>query len=509
LSALADGADRLIANAAIKELKADLIAVLPMPAEEYENDFKTEKSKTEFRDLLKSALCVKVAQVPAGDGWKVDGDARNEQYARGGAMVVDHAQILFAIWDGLPARGTGGTAQQLEWFAKGASPEEYALHKTTVSPLTPPEPGLVIRLDPVSAQASTWEAGKHEGKSEILAILKRTNTYNHDVVCHPGAIEKSYPLMPDAEKIAELELTSSVYSAADGISVYFANKVRSSESYIYYLAFGSILSLNFINLFRLMPWLYLIIIIAIAALAGRIHTLSVSNRYVEYRGLAEAMRTAYFWRIAGVSSWAWLSCLPRRLGMVHWIAQAVRTIEFCQESNLPQSHGGGVRIAKEYWVSGQKRWLLAKEIFNFKQFKRGNLIANWSIVGSFVTASIIAILTLQSSGKGVTLWHDWVKTEYLGPLWQLLLGLFAIFELSGRNNRVHLELTKQYASQRDVFENAYSQLNAIEQGAQPNWTAAQVLEELGEETLRAQTEWLSREHTEPFEQPAIAAAPAP
>ena len=65
------------------------------------------------------------------------------------------------------------------------------------------------------------------------------------------------------------------------------------------------------------------------ALAGRIHRLSVNNRYIEYRGLAEGMRTLYFWRAAGVNRWAWVSCLPRQTGAVHWIAQAVRSIEFC------------------------------------------------------------------------------------------------------------------------------------------------------------------------------------
>ena len=45
LSALAEGADRLIAKTAMEELQADLIAVLPMPAADYERDFQTEDSK--------------------------------------------------------------------------------------------------------------------------------------------------------------------------------------------------------------------------------------------------------------------------------------------------------------------------------------------------------------------------------------------------------------------------------------------------------------------------------
>ena len=130
----------------MKELGADLIAILPIPEADYERDFSTEESKTEFRELLDRALYVKMARLPEGDVWKADGEPRNEQYARAGAMIVDHAQILLAIWDGLPARGTGGTQQQVEWFAQGLSPNEYSLYKHAMSPLITPEPGLKIPI---------------------------------------------------------------------------------------------------------------------------------------------------------------------------------------------------------------------------------------------------------------------------------------------------------------------------------------------------------------------------
>jgi hypothetical protein len=126
LSALAEGADRLVARVAMKELSAELIAVLPMPRKEYERDFQSEESKAEFRDFLSRALFVKEAPVPQGDAsWTVEGEPRNRQYARAGAIVADHAQVLFAIWDGKPARGTGGTGDQVAWF--DANPLERAI----------------------------------------------------------------------------------------------------------------------------------------------------------------------------------------------------------------------------------------------------------------------------------------------------------------------------------------------------------------------------------------------
>ena len=87
----------------MEELQADLIAVLPMPAADYERDFQTEESKSEFRAVLEEAACMRVASAE-GDAWKVDGEPRNEQYARAGSIIAEHAQVLFAVWDGQPGR---------------------------------------------------------------------------------------------------------------------------------------------------------------------------------------------------------------------------------------------------------------------------------------------------------------------------------------------------------------------------------------------------------------------
>lgn len=111
-------------------------------------------------------------------------------------------------------------------------------------------------------------------------------------------------------------------------------------------------------------------------------------------------------------------------------------------------------------------------------------------------------LTLATDAQGALFWDSWVKPEKFAAAWQVLLGIFAIFELSGRDNRIHLELTKQYAVQRDLFEAAHRQLHVSGMPQEGEWTPEQVLEKLGEETLQAQAEWLWREHTKPFEPPA-------
>jgi hypothetical protein len=100
LSALAEGADRLVAEAVLERPDARLLAVLPLPADDYETDFGSAESKATFRRLLERADQV-VEMPPAG--------TREEAYEAAGGHVLDHCDVLLTIWDGQGAQGQGGT----------------------------------------------------------------------------------------------------------------------------------------------------------------------------------------------------------------------------------------------------------------------------------------------------------------------------------------------------------------------------------------------------------------
>ena len=42
-------------------------------------------------------------------------DSRTEAYEQAGRYIVEHSDVLLAVWDGLPARGRGGTAEIVAW----------------------------------------------------------------------------------------------------------------------------------------------------------------------------------------------------------------------------------------------------------------------------------------------------------------------------------------------------------------------------------------------------------
>lgn len=102
LSPLAEGADRIVANRALAIAGTKLIAILPLPVEMYQEDFQSSSSRKEFHDLLQ--LADDVIELPRTI-------KREESYRNAGEYLVAKSDVLIAIWDGLPARGPGGTAE--------------------------------------------------------------------------------------------------------------------------------------------------------------------------------------------------------------------------------------------------------------------------------------------------------------------------------------------------------------------------------------------------------------
>lgn len=128
LTGLAEGADRLAANVAQDRFDANVIAVLPLPDQLYLADFATPESRAEYLRLKAEAgRLINAPLLEPRRKLRRDGESRNHQYAWVGAFLAKRAQVLLAIWDGEAARGTGGTAQAVEWFRSSTTPRRYRI----------------------------------------------------------------------------------------------------------------------------------------------------------------------------------------------------------------------------------------------------------------------------------------------------------------------------------------------------------------------------------------------
>ncbi len=120
VSPLAEGADRLVAEEALR-LDYTLEALLPFEQRAYEATF--PDSIAEFQILLRRASRVLILDGDSGDAI-----VRGRSYGEAGRLVARNCDLLIAVWDNTkPAKGPGGTADTVR-FAVHAGVPVWWLH---------------------------------------------------------------------------------------------------------------------------------------------------------------------------------------------------------------------------------------------------------------------------------------------------------------------------------------------------------------------------------------------
>ena len=123
LSGLAEGADQLIADEALK-CGAYLGAVLPMPREIYRTTM-TEEGQRKFDCLIEQASLVKELKHKSTDEeLQSEESHRAEQYRELAKYLALHCQGLIALWDGEIQNGAGGTAEVVRLVLAGVEFED-------------------------------------------------------------------------------------------------------------------------------------------------------------------------------------------------------------------------------------------------------------------------------------------------------------------------------------------------------------------------------------------------
>jgi hypothetical protein len=109
ISCLADGADLIFARA-VAELGGCLEVIVP--GGQY-RDVLPADSRPEYDRLLARAAAVR--QLPFAE-------PTSESYMAASKLMIDTADELYAVWDGRPARGYGGTADVVAYAHARGTP---------------------------------------------------------------------------------------------------------------------------------------------------------------------------------------------------------------------------------------------------------------------------------------------------------------------------------------------------------------------------------------------------
>ena len=138
---------------------AALVAVLPFSRAAYLQDFPEERSRQDFMRLL-----AKAAEVIELDGRITSDQGRNAAYLAVGEAVVARSDLIFALWDGRPPNGPGGTSEIVEHARRRGCPVLW--FKLDHDGEAAAEPSLLLAQHAITSSAV----------DALIAHLKKTRT---------------------------------------------------------------------------------------------------------------------------------------------------------------------------------------------------------------------------------------------------------------------------------------------------------------------------------------------
>jgi hypothetical protein len=340
ISALADGADQMGAEIALG-LGFELHAILPFGRDLYRADLASDAAREKFDELLNRSNGV--LELPGG------ADDALQPYVMAGLATVAQSDLLIAVWDGLPPRGRGGTAEVVDLAVRKAKP----LVRIPVDQGTPLdlrwgafEPSFVTDAsDPATIRA--FSASELDNLVERL-IAPPSDPRERAFVLEflgehrrPWKLRIEYPLLLAAAGITRLKrrhwrADQSVvethqewqefreacddadavaaplaglersYEWADSLAGHFAQSFRSGHVFNFILGAVAVL-LGTLNLVlpRIAIFLEItlfLVVLAILANTWAANQLQWHRRWLDYRQLAERLRPMRSLKLLGIAA---------------------------------------------------------------------------------------------------------------------------------------------------------------------------------------------------------------
>ncbi|GHO85247.1 hypothetical protein [Dictyobacter formicarum] len=118
ITSLAIGADQLFAEIL---RKANIPYMAIIPSDDYETTFQNRNDLAHYQGLIRTASTQITLPFEK---------ANETAFYEAGKQVVQRSDMLFAIWDGLPAKGLGGTGDIVQY---ALSNKKHIVH---INPIT-------------------------------------------------------------------------------------------------------------------------------------------------------------------------------------------------------------------------------------------------------------------------------------------------------------------------------------------------------------------------------------
>ncbi len=521
LTPLAEGADRLVTEVA-QVMGIPFIAVLPMSQEIYEKDFDSEESLALFQQQLGAAESV--ISLPPHDG--IDptyiesyGPMRDRQYVQAGVFISNHCQVLLALWDGLEARHTGGTADVLHYHLTGItarsesqqeSPNLLAENENDlayhiVCSRHRDNGGLVPETELPSVRWITAHFEPAQGDAMPAAyrqMLQRLVQFGQDQKQFSEIIDQQrHSLLSGQTGLAVPPSIMDVdrsFGAADWLAIHFRKRVSNGLLATHIVAVLMGLSFIVYSEYEGLDWLVLVFLALFfsgVALYLWSERRQWHRKYLDYRALAEGLRVQLYWLLSGVVDtssieFAYDNFLQKQDVDLGWIRHVMRAASLAQDRE-DQPDPAWVDWVITHWVgrpgdpNGQLAYYQHKASLKETAFRRTELLGNVSLWLGIALAVVLYVAAglLQQSQHQILL-------VLMG-----VLPLIAAVRSAYSHQKADKELIKQYRFMNRVFRNAHRLLSKTHDLEMK----LQILRALGKAALEEHAEWILMHRERPLE----------
>jgi hypothetical protein len=344
VSSLAEGADRLVAREILKRPGSRLEIVLPLPPEDYCQDFSSATSVEEFDEFRKRHGATTDTVPPAR--------SRDQAYELAGHAVVDRSDVMIVVWDGHPARGRGGTA------------EIYAYARRWQIPI------LLISIDHHSAELDTDHLPRAAKGTTPLSreSMKSLQQYNREDLPE-SAVAALPPLLAETDSSHPLSSTTRLaehifpyYARADLIAQRFQRRWFLAIRLLYTLAPLAVLVVaaqaTFAPARFEIAWFEFAILIVIIAVLVTVRMARWHRRWVSARYLAEQIRSLMFLGLTGIVTLEKPAAADRRaVDESGWTERAANEIWFTRPRYRPPADISPlIKVLYEQWIKKQREY---------------------------------------------------------------------------------------------------------------------------------------------------------
>jgi hypothetical protein len=342
VTSLAEGADQLIAEVAIKVEGVFLGVLIPMGIEKYLETFSSDSAREEFNKFCAKAIFVRDTSID------MVYEDNSDAFRSNTRELSNNADLLIALWDGIASNQVGGTSDTLYYKLKkihrpknltdvALNQKEFGSAIVIPVSRTGDQTKLVKKV-PYSLKPVSLEETSIDEASDLLAVSK----HNWNKL----KFESQSPSLTYSEI-----LTKNALSLAEKMRKKFivALLVILTSSFLTIVA----IEIQSRSTSKIISVATILVALSAFVIYQIVTKLEIKDKYHQFQAVAEAGEIQQLWSKVGIPEDVSDYFLTGINSSFDWMRSLVRTISFLDKSQTINNMEAETKEFMKSWISKQ------------------------------------------------------------------------------------------------------------------------------------------------------------